>query len=173
MKNYKLKAMLLMAVLLCSVPAFAVELWQNDVKYTLFFGAGTAEVNDASEDINNIVIPEKITFNGKDYPVTRIEERAFRGCSSLISITIPNSVTSIGNSAFYGCYNLVSIIIPSSVTSIEEDAFYLCSSLTSVTIPNSVTSIGAGAFSGCSSLASVTIPNSVTSIGEDAFRNCI
>ena len=70
------------------------------------------------------------------------------------------------------CSSLTSITIPNSVTSIGDFAFYLCSSLTSVTIPNSVTSIKDNTFSGCSSLTSVTIPNSVTWIGDAAFAKC-
>ena len=71
----------------------------------------------------------------------------------IISITIPNSISSIGDEAFYGCKSLTSITIPNSVTSIGSRAFYCCESLTSITIPNSVTSIGNYAFDGCNSLA--------------------
>ena len=97
---------------------------------------------------------------------------AFRYCSSITSVNIPNSITSIGNAAFYNCSGLTSVTIPNSVTSIGESAFYNCSGLSSITIPNSITSIEYGTFSGCSGLASITLPNSVTSIGNNAFNGC-
>ena len=122
--------------------------------------------------LTTATIPETVTYQGTTYSVTSIRYNAFYNCSSLTSVTIPNSVTSIGSSAFYGCSSLTSITIPNSVTSIEDNVFYNCSSLTSVTIPNSVTSIGNYAFYGCSSLTSITIPNSVTSIGYNAFYGC-
>ncbi|MDD7229568.1 MAG: leucine-rich repeat protein [Bacteroidales bacterium] len=78
-----------------------------------------------------------------------IGKEAFRGCDSLQSVTIPNSVTSIGDGAFSWCTSLQSITIPNSVTKIGDGAFSRCKSLQSITIPNSVTKIGDGAFSGC------------------------
>ena len=119
-----------------------------------------------------VVIPETVTYNGTTYSVTNIGDYAFRICSSLTSVTIPNSVTSIGYGAFAYCSSLTSVTIGESVTSIGDDAFAYCTSLTSVTIPESVTSIGDQAFAYCSSLTSVTIPNSVTSIGSSAFYGC-
>ena len=104
--------------------------------------------------------------------VIEIGEEAFSGCTNLTSVNIGNSVTSIWPGAFYNCSSLTSVNIGNSVTSIGNYAFYNCSSLTSVNIPNSVTSIGGGVFSNCSSLTSVTIPNSVTSIGGSVFSNC-
>ena len=104
--------------------------------------------------------------------VTSIGERAFENCSSLKSVTIPSSVTSIIQYAFCNCTSLTSINIPTSVTSIEEATFFGCSSLISITIPSGVTSIEKSAFSGCSNLKSITIPNSVTSIGNAVFSSC-
>ena len=97
---------------------------------------------------------------------------AFSYCSNLISVTIPNNITSINPRVFYYCSSLENITIPDSVTSIGNSAFEGCSSLTSVTIPNSVTTIGWGTFYGCSSLTSITIPDSVTTIENKAFEGC-
>ena len=116
-----------------------------------------------------LVIPDNI---GGD-PVTSIGEYAFWECTSLTSITIPDSVESIGGVAFAYCTSLTNITIPDSVTSIGGAAFLGCTGLTSITIPDGVTSIGVNAFGGCTSLTSITIPNSVTSIGDFAFSRCV
>ena len=104
--------------------------------------------------------------------MTTIGDCAFKECTSLTSITIPNSVTTIGGGAFKECTSLTSITIPNSVTTIGYEAFYGCKKLTSITIPNSVTTIGSYAFKECTSLTSITIPNSVAKIGEHAFEYC-
>ena len=115
-----------------------------------------------------IAIPHTIGSN----PVTAIGTRAFKDCTNLTSITIPNSVTSIGEFTFYGCSSLTSITIPNGVTSIGNGTFQGCTGLTSITIPNGVTSIGVSAFQDCTKLTSITIPDSVTSINGSAFKGC-
>ncbi len=102
----------------------------------------------------------------------KIPSNAFSDCTSLASVTIPNSVTSIGENAFYGCIGLASVTIPDSVTEIGKGAFYHCTGLTGVMIPDSVTEIGERAFDGCTGLASVTISDSVTEISGGAFSGC-
>jgi len=119
-----------------------------------------------------IAIPSSVTFEGKKYDVTAIDDRALAGCSSLSSIFIPNSITKIGQDAFSYCYNLTSVLIPNNVVSIGYGAFKGCGKLTSIVIPNNVTTIGESTFSGCTNLASIVIPNNVTAIGESAFSGC-
>ncbi|MBQ8174711.1 MAG: leucine-rich repeat domain-containing protein [Clostridia bacterium] len=111
-------------------------------------------------------------YNGK--PVVGICTWSFLGCTSLTSITIPDSVTSIDSAAFRGCTSLANVTFGenSQLTSIGKEAFYYCESLTSITIPDSVASIGNYAFSDCTSLTSIKIPDSVTSIGDAAFSGC-
>lgn len=75
--------------------------------------------------------------------------------------------------AFEDCTELVSVSIPNTITSIANYAFKGCSSLENVTIPNTLVSIGSWTFSGCIKLHSITIPNSVSDIGYGCFSNCI
>lgn len=102
--------------------------------------------------------------------LANIGSYSFFNCNNLISVSIPEEITSIGSSAFAFCsaQSLNSIILPNSLISIEASAFF-GSGLTSITIPENVTHIGDDAFRQTSNLASVTIPNSVEIIGQFAF----
>ena len=104
--------------------------------------------------------------------VTVIGRGAFYNCSSLIELKIPPSVKRIENHAFSECSSLVKIDIPNSVTHMEDDIFKDCSSLKEITIPSGIKSIGDSFCDGCSSLEKVTISSSVKSIGNSAFLNC-
>ena len=104
--------------------------------------------------------------------VTTIGDYAFSHCENLTSVTIPNNVTTIGVSAFSYCENLTSVKIPDNVTEIKMNTFISCTALNSVTIGNGVTSIGASAFYNCSGLTSIEIPDSVTTIDQQAFHSC-
>jgi hypothetical protein len=101
-----------------------------------------------------------VSLNITGTALTTIPKNAFSGYETLVSITIPNSVTRIEDTAFLNCKNLTSVTIPNSVTSIWNSAFYRCN-LTSITIPNGVTIIGASAFI-CPNLTSVTFQGTIS-----------
>ena len=134
----------------CAVCAGA-ETYQ-DFEYSAL-DDGRVKITGYNGGAETVVIPD--TIDGKS--VTSIGRRAFEGCTSLKSITIPNSVTEMGRRAFSGCSSLTGIAIPDSVTEIGKYAFDGCKSLTSITIPDGVTSIGDGAFYNCSSLTEIKV----------------
>lgn len=101
-----------------------------------------------------------------------IEHDAFLYCKSLKSIYIPSSVKHLGNNAFYGCSALESVTIGEGITEISNSLFAECKNLKSITIPKSVNRINPGAFAECRRLKSVVIPTSVKSIRDGAFSGC-
>ncbi len=142
-----------------------------------------------------IVIPESITYNEKEYLVTSLTSSAFKGCERLSSMVLPNSITtlgdkcfencrtlksiilpnnavSVGKNFFYGCSGLESVILPNNITSLGETCFYSCRSLKKAVLPSSLTTIGTRCFQECTKLASITLPNSVISLGEACFLSC-
>lgn len=130
------------------------------------------EVSGSSDLAGDLIIPNEVTTGSTHYFVTRIAYRAFRKCSNLKSVIIPNSVTSMGEYAFQECTELLSVTLSTSLSVIPASAFRSCQSITSIIIPDSVKTIEEYAFSGCRALASINIPNSVMTIGKSAFSNC-
>ena len=142
------RLIIMVAICMLSLHAMAYDFSYTHQGKTLYYNItsdNTVEVTYPSDNYfqnNNyvsgdVVIPSSVTNNGTTYSVTSIGNYAFRSCSGLTSVTIPNSVISIGEGAFYRCSSLTSITIPNSVTLIGEGAFYGCNGLTSI-ISNAV-----------------------------------
>lgn len=97
---------------------------------------------------------------------------AFKDCTNLKYVTLPESLLSIGANAFEGCTSLLKPDLPSTLTFIPTGLFKDCSSLSVLNLPSSLTSIDDFAFSNCLALNKLTIPNSVVDISDDAFNGC-
>ena len=170
------KNLFILTMLLCIavIPeAFAYNFQSGGIYYNITgVSPNTVAVTYATGSYNSysgtVDIPGTVTYNGTTYTVTAIGNSAFRSCSNLTGVTIPNTVTSIGEYAFYNCSDLHAVDFPNALTSIGELAFY-GSGLLSVIIPNSVETIGRYAFEYSNGLTTVSIGHSVSSIGELAF----
>ena len=124
-------------------------------------------------------------YNGNDPVVTvpagitAIGGQAFRECSGVHRVILPEGVTEIQGAgdgmwgAFFGCASLESIELPKSLTRIGPNAFNSCKMLSGIIIPDAVSLIGAGAFSGCTELASVKLPKSLRELSNDIFKGCV
>ena len=126
----------------------------------------------------NVVIPATIQYEGTTYSVVAIGKIAFN-CSSVTSVSIPNTVKTIESQAFRLTSRLTSIIIPSSVISIVSNAF-VGSGVTSITVEednpvydsrnncNAIIETATNTLvQGCKN---TIIPNDIVSIGDYAFN---
>lgn len=164
---------LLTIIFFFSLIVRAVNVEIDGIMYNINVKTGLTEVaaNTSHQYTGDIVIPETITYEGKEYTVTAIGESAFFQ-RNITSITFPNSITSVGRAAFYCCSLLDSVVLPEKVTVIGDMLFANCTSLRRVVIPEGLTLIDNSAFNSCYSLDSLIIPNSVTRIEDWAFALC-
>ena len=159
---------------------YAYTVNNGNATITKFLGPDDSvnPVDSASTVSYDIEIPSELNH----HPVTAIGEDAFRGCSALKKVTIPQSVTSIGDYAFGECVSLKTLSfgensfgenIETNIKTIGNYAFNHCNDLESVTIPQSVTSIGREAFRFCNNMKSLAINGAIESMGTGAFAGCI
>lgn len=104
----------ILCVLLSGVRAQAAT--EGNYKYSV--KKGKAVIEQYTGKSKSVTIPKKL--GGKK--VTEIGENAFKGCTFVKSIKIPNGVTKIDNWAFSDC-KISKLHIPKSVTSIASRAF--------------------------------------------------
>ena len=190
MKTKQLFLLLLMSIMSVSASADNEEAEIDGIKYQLFENTLHAWVMYKHDGFyysenpysGDITIPETVNYKGKTYSVTGIGRDAFRYCTGLTSITIPNSVTYIFDGAFFGCTGLTSITIPNSVTFTSNWVFSQCSGLESITVESG--NFNYDSRKNCNAIIqtnkdiliagckNTVIPNSVTSIGNVAFEGC-
>lgn len=104
--------------------------------------------------------------------VSSIANNAYKG-TDIVSVSIPESVTSIGNSAFYNCMKLKSLRIPSRVTSYAYELTQNCGALVDVQLPEGLITIGGFAFKNCYLLPKIILPSTLEKLDNvQHFFNC-
>ncbi|MDD6049925.1 MAG: leucine-rich repeat domain-containing protein [Clostridiales bacterium] len=104
--------------------------------------------------------------------ITTIGAEAFRNCTNITALTLPESLTTIGAGALKGCTGITELTLPESLTTIGAGAFKDCTGITELTLPASLTSIGEGALDGCEKLATLTVLCDPAILPEDLLAEC-
>ena len=133
-------------------------------------------------NLENVVIPEFVNYDGVDYPVQLISTNCFVYCDKIERIFIPKSVESLGRiiddysyeGCFYGCTNLKEILFEKGIKlkTIGGYCFQRCKSLKSIELPDGVEILSSYAFSYCPSLTSVSLPSTLKKMGSHCFYGC-
>ncbi len=154
-----------------NIKAEGEPVWDWDLTDGVLTISGTGPMTDYGSftAVPWYSVQESITSVVIEDGITRIGNSAFKYCSNVASVAIPNSVISIGEYAFDDC-GMSSIIIPNNVETIEDYAFSNCYNLSTVTIGSGVKSIGQLAFADDEALAVVTC-NAMTppTLGYEVF----
>lgn len=164
-KQILLQLMCLLTCLMVSMTVGAYDFVKDGIYYTI---SGTnAYVTYKDTNYNSysgtVNIPATVTNNGTTYSVVQISPSAFKNCSKLKRVVIPNSVHYIMGYAFQNCTGLTNIVIPSSVYTIYGYAFDGCTNLKSIiclgsSAPSASTSVFPSSFYGSSSSATLYVP---------------
>ncbi len=128
-----------------------------------------------------LVIPERVTVDGKTFVITAIGDEAFLGCRAfardnntsdgLTSLQLPETVTSFGEGSF-ALSDIAEINIPQGVTAIPRGCFSNCRKLVTITVPANIKTIDEMAYYYCDGCTTLTIEEGVETIGEMAFFDC-
>jgi len=145
---------------------YTTDIYEESLTYKKY--SDHIVISDCTEAVVCIDVPDFID----GLPVTEIGLKAFSHCSSLIHITLPDTLNTIRSNAFEYCSSLQSIEIPDSVSKIGTYTFYSCLNLVSAKIPENIDNISIAMFSNCPKLENITIPYGVTEILMQAFDNC-
>lgn len=137
------------------------EAFRGNKKLEKFEFKGTCKL----EKIRNAAFRDNYSLPSFTFPqtITRIDESAFNGCSSMKSATFkePSSFVFVGSGSFQNC-GLENLKLPESVTTIGQSAFNSCDKLVSIDLPKTTTNVDPRAFQFCTKLTSINVDDANT-----------
>jgi hypothetical protein len=98
----------------------------------------------------------------------------FRGCSSLITVILPDTMEYIGYYSFQNLSELTNVQLSKQMKFIGERAFAgdINLTLTGNALPDTIEHLGASAFSGCNALILTSLPDSIKALSNGVFAYC-
>lgn len=171
MKRIGLLVMVMVGIFLPFKGFGAIDFRYNGINYTVIseglrtvktreggwaHGGTTSRFIPGNEVRGEVIIPEKVYYNDKEYTVIEIGKNSFFDQHYIYNLELPNTLVTISESAFEGCYMIPFVNLPSSLREIGNRAFAYCIGLTDIVIPENVVSLGVGIFGGCYDLAKLT-----------------
>ena len=169
----KILVFLSVCVLVCS-PALAQEFEYEGIKYACLTDT-TAQVgyNYGSTKVKgNLVIPESVTYDGRQLKVTAIGEYALGFCDSLERVRLPETIKELSYGCFEWCKNLKEVVLPKTMTAMGYANFLNCTALESFTLPDSLRTLGDGNFEGCTQLKEFHWNDVIETVGDYEFERC-
>lgn len=184
LKRPKLAAMLFAAAL-CIMPANGetIEYYNNENPDDIL-NSSQFEIDSYLETATltkfqdwyydeNVVIPETFEYGGTTYTITAIGEEAFYSeyddYDDILTLTIPETVTTIGVKAFSNLKSLEVIRLPQALKEIAPDTFLGCISLEEINFPEGLETLNEFACCNCTSLKSISFGSKIKHIQYQAF----
>ena len=155
------------------VNAAEVEVKIGGLDYILNDETSKASIKGVSGELpEKLTIPATVNWKDKTFEVNGINNGAFKGNQNIKEVEVQNGVTEIGNDAFLGS-SLVGITLPNSIEKIGSQACFMCRNLKNINLPNNdeYKTISSALFALCTDLENLTIPDNVTKIEPSAFTN--
>ena len=130
-----------------------VRVAASESGFTYTVTDGSATITGYTGTATELVIPDEID----GYPVTYIENGAFRGNTSITHVTLPETLQYIGSGSFSGCTGLLTLTLPDSVLMIFKSGFYGCTSLKEVYVGAGFECLDLDCFPGCTGLERIIV----------------
>ena len=126
------------------------------IGYEAFFGC---------EKLASVTVPSTVTDWDDDFS-NGYNSKAFEDCRALTRVTLSEGLTVLGQRAFYGCTSLESVTVPSTIKEFHNQVFYGCTALQRVELKEGMKHMGYQAFGGCTALEEVAIPSTIEGWGQ-------
>ncbi|MBR4457522.1 MAG: leucine-rich repeat protein [Clostridia bacterium] len=130
MKKLVFALILALAAALCFAALADDETFTSGLYTYHVLDDGTAELLTYSGSESTVTLPAYIG----GYPVTSLAMGVINNNSGVLSIVIPEGVTSVQDGAFYANYKLTSVIFPSTITYVGGNPFRFCTALEKFTV---------------------------------------